>query len=77
MSSPRLVNKGGAAAYLGDSSIDTVDRLINTGQLPIVRLPVERGANGKGRAGVSRRVLIDVRDLDRLIDASKEVRGGA
>jgi hypothetical protein len=76
MIGPRLVDMAGAAAYISTSR-DTVERLVNTGRLPIVKLPVERAANGSGRAGVCRRVLIDVRDLDRIIDASKEVRGGA
>lgn len=72
----RLRDKQGAAEYLS-TSVDTIERLIQLGELPIVRLPVERAKNGKGRAGVCRRVLIDVRDLDRIIDASKEVRGDA
>jgi hypothetical protein len=76
VSGPRLRDKAGAAVYL-NASLDTIERLIQTGKLPIVRLPVERSSNGRGRAGVCRRVLIDVRDLDRIIDESKEVRGGA
>ena len=68
----RLRDKRGAAAYL-NTSVDTIERLIQIGKLPIVRLPVERAKNGKGRAGVHRRVLVDVRDLDRLVDESKEV----
>lgn len=71
---PRLVDRDGAAAYI-HSSVDTIDRAINAGVLPIVRLPVARHRKtGRGVAGVGRRVLIDVRDLDRLIDSSKETR---
>ena len=69
----RLRDKAGAAAYL-NTSIDTIERLIQLGKLPIVRLPVERAQNGKGRAGICRRILLDVRGLDRIIDESKEVR---
>lgn len=68
----RLCDREGAAAYLHVST-RTIDRLIDTGQLPVVRLPVERARHGNdGRLGTCRRVLIDVRDLDRLIDLSKE-----
>src|SRR5262245_46909321 len=67
----RLLDKDGAAEYLM-VSVDTLQRLIHTGAVPIVKLPVERAANGRGQAGVSRRVLIDVVDLDRLIERSKE-----
>ena len=69
----RLVDKDVAAQYLG-ISVDTVERLIHTGQLPIVKLPVERAKNGDGQVGASRRVLIDVRDLDALIERSKETQ---
>lgn len=69
----RLLDREAAADYLGTSS-DTVMRLISTGQLPIVKLPVERGVNGLGKVGISRRVLIDIRDLDLLIEQSKEIR---
>ena len=71
-SARRLRDKEGAAEYLS-TSVDTIERLIYSGKLPIVRLPVERAANGRGRVGACRRVLIDVRDLDRLVDESKEV----
>jgi hypothetical protein len=71
---PRLRDKAAAAEYLS-VSIDTVERLINTGKLPIVRLPVENRRESGTSAGVSKRVLIDVCDLDRIIDESKETRG--
>lgn len=67
----RLLDKDESSVYLG-ASIDTLKRLIQTGELPIVRLPAERERNGRGRPGACRRVLIDVRDLDDLIDRSKE-----
>jgi hypothetical protein len=73
---PRCVDKDGAAAYLG-VSVNTIVRLINAGVLPIVRLPVQRTESGLDPDGASRRVLIDVRDLDDLIDRNKENRGGA
>ncbi len=53
----RLVTVSDAAAILG-VSVATVRRLVWTGKLPVVRL--------------TRRLLVDVRDLDRLIEASKE-----
>jgi hypothetical protein len=71
---PRCVDREGAAQYLGVSE-DTIDRLRHTGQLPIVVLPVERhDETGLGVKGKSRRVLFDVRDLDSLIERSKETR---
>jgi len=72
-SRPRLLSREGAAEYMSTSS-RTVQRLIEAGKLPVVKLPVERGANGVGQAGVSRRVLIDRRDLDALIDNYKETQ---
>ena len=68
----RLIDKDVAGQYLGTST-DTVERLIQSGALPIVKLPVERADNGRGKMGSSRRVLIDVRDLDALIERSKEL----
>lgn len=67
----RLLDRDGAAGYM-QVSVSTIDRLINTGQLSVVRLPVERTVSGTGRVGTCRRILIDVRDLDSLIDRSKE-----
>ena len=67
----RLLDKAAAAEYLSVSTA-TIDRLIWSGQLPVVKLPVERAENSRGRVGTSRRVLIDVRDLDAIIDRSKE-----
>jgi hypothetical protein len=78
---PRLLDRDQAARYYGNVSTDTIDRLINLGLLPIVRLPVQRARkSGNGAVGVNRRVLIDLKDLDALIERSKETRtenGGA
>lgn len=68
---PRLVDREGAAQYYSTST-DTIDRLINAGLLPVVRLPVARARKGShGTPGANRRILIDVRDLDRLIERGK------
>jgi len=55
--SRRLVSLAEAAATLS-ISIATARRLVQSGKLPATRL--------------SRRVLVDVRDLDRLIERSKQ-----
>jgi len=69
---PRLVDRHGAAKYLGVGHT-TVDRLIQSGALAVVRLPVERHARTNvGIPGRTRRLLIDVRDLDALIERSRE-----
>ncbi len=60
---PRLLDRARAAAYLAVSR-DVVDGYISAGVLRRVRLP---GAAG----GDLRRVLLDVRDLDGLIERSK------
>jgi len=58
LASPRrLINLAQAAEVLG-VSIPSVRRLIWAGTLPIVRF--------------NRRLLIDLRDLDRLIDQAKD-----
>jgi excisionase family DNA binding protein len=67
----RLFDKTQAAEYMTVST-DTIERLIYAGALPVVKLPVERGRNNRGESGTSRRVLLDVNDLDRLIEQSKE-----
>ena len=69
---PRLLGRVEAAHYLGVSTA-SVDRLIDAQQLPVVRLPVANRRDGL-KVGVGRSVLIDRRDLDRLIDASKDRR---
>jgi excisionase family DNA binding protein len=55
--SRRLISLAEAATILS-VSIPTARRLISSGRLPATRL--------------SRRVLVDVKDLDRLIERSKE-----
>jgi hypothetical protein len=72
---PRCLDREQAAAYVG-VSVDLIDRLIHTGALPVVRLPVQRSRNtGRGVQGVNRRILLDVRDLDALVEKSKETCG--
>ena len=61
---PRLLDVGGAAAYLNVSSWSIRD-LIASGRLPRVRLPL-------GGDRELRRLLVDVRDLDNLVDVAKE-----
>lgn len=65
----RCLGRVEAARYLGVSTA-SIDRLIDVGKLPVVRLPVARRREG-AKVGVGRSVLIDRRDIDRLIDASK------
>ena len=68
----RCLNREDAAYYAGVSP-DTIDRLIGSGALRVVKYPVERAPNGHGRRnGALFRVLIDVRDLDLLIERSKQ-----
>ena len=72
---PRCLSRDAAAEYLSVSA-DMIDRLIHTGKLQPVRLPTERSRHtGRGKVGMSRRVLIDRRDLDQLIEDSKLQNG--
>ena len=73
---PRLLDRDGAAAYLSVSA-DTIDRLISTGALSIVRLPAARHRNGAAVAANCRRVLLDRLQLDRLVDQCRESTEGA
>ena len=69
---PRCLTKDQAAVYLG-VGVDTVERAVQAGVLPVVRLPVETDRKTKkGTPGRLAWVLIDVRDLDALIERSKE-----
>jgi excisionase family DNA binding protein len=69
---PRLIDRSEAARYLG-VSCDTLDRLIQTGQISVVRLPVERHRKtGRGVPGASRRILIDRVELDELCTRWRE-----
>ena len=71
---PRGLSREQGATYVG-CSVDMIDRLIHAGILPIIKLPVRRSrANtSEGVPGANRRILIDVKDLDALIERSKEV----
>jgi hypothetical protein len=70
---PRLVDFEQAAIYLS-ASRDTIERLVGVGELQIVALPVSRHKRtGAGvRGGECRRRLLDLHDLDRLIERSKQ-----
>jgi hypothetical protein len=72
-SAPRLLDRDAAAEYLS-ISVDTVDRLLQSGALHVVRLPVQRDRkSGLGVRGISRRILIDRHELDSLVDRCREV----
>ena len=66
----RLVDLEAAGAYLSISR-NSVRNLVFNGVLPAVRLPCPRAGDGRE----IRRLLIDRRDLDVLIDRSKESLG--
>ena len=69
---PRLLDREQAAAYLAVSP-DTLDRLLHTGVVSVVRLPVERHhKTGRGVPGAMRRILIDRNELDELIPQWRE-----
>ena len=69
---PRLFDRMGAARYLAVSA-DTIDRLIHSGAVSVVRLPVERHRRtGRGVPGTTRRILIDRAELDELIVTWRE-----
>ena len=62
----RVIGLSTAAEMLGVSRW-TVRRIIDTGDLPAVRLPGDRGT-------LRRRILVDVRDVEALIVRSKDLR---
>lgn len=64
----RLMDLRTAAAYLGCSYWTLRDLALN-GHVPIVRIPSPRAKDGRAM----RRILIDSRDLDMLIERWKEV----
>jgi hypothetical protein len=71
---PRCLDRAGAAGYLAVSE-DTIDRLIATGAIAVVRLPVARHRRtGAAVEGVNRRILIDRFELDALVERSRETR---
>ena len=61
---PRLVSIQGAAEYLG-VSYWAIRGMLDNGSLKRVRLP-------GGKAGDVRRVLVDIEDLKRMVDAMKD-----
>jgi excisionase family DNA binding protein len=61
-----------AAAYLGCSYWTLRDLVLN-GHIPAVRIPSPRAHDGR----TMRRILIDSRDLERLIERWKEVNNTA
>jgi hypothetical protein len=72
-SGPRLLDRDAAAEYLS-ISVDTVDRLLQSGALHVVRLPVQRDRKtGLGVRGTTRRILLDRHELDSLVDQCREV----
>jgi hypothetical protein len=64
---PRVLDLRTGAKYLGISYWSLRDLVLN-GHVPAVRLPCPRGGNGR----IMRRLLVDRRDLDALIDRSRE-----
>jgi len=68
---PRLLSIDEGAIYLGCSP-NTVRRLIETGQISIVRLPAVRDRRGAAHEGTNRRSLLDRIELDDLIPTWRE-----
>jgi len=64
---PRVVNLREGAKYCGISYWSLRDLVIH-GHVPAVRFPCPRSGNGH----IMRRLLVDRRDLDALIDRSRE-----
>ena len=64
---PRLLDLRAAGRYLG-MSYWTIRDLVQAGTVPTVRIPCPRARDGR----VIRRVLIDRRDLDALIERCRE-----
>jgi len=72
--SPRLVNMRQGAVILGCSFWTFRDYVLQ-GLIPVVELPPLRAREGERPKKTLRRVLIDIEDLDRFIEARKQ--GGA
>jgi excisionase family DNA binding protein len=68
----RLTDLHGAAEYLG-VSYWTVRDLVSAGEIPTVQPPAPTGRRGQRL----RRVLLDIRDLDAVIERWKTQRGNA
>lgn len=64
---PRLLDLKAAGAYLG-VSYWSARNLVDRGVLPKVELPICPRSDGR----VLRRILIDRKDLDALVEANKE-----
>jgi len=64
---PRVLNLRAGAKYLGISYWSLRD-LVLAGHVPAVRLPCPRARDGR----MMRRLLVDRRDLDALIERSRE-----
>jgi Helix-turn-helix domain len=66
---PRLLSARHAAAYLGVAQT-TMRALVASGRLR--RVSIDLGVTPHRKGGLLRRLLIDVRDLDALLERSKE-----
>lgn len=64
----RLLSVKQAAQYMG-VSYGTMMNMVTYGKVPKVRLPAPAGDNGDA----IRKILIDRRDLDNLIESCKEI----
>ena len=64
---PRVLDLRTGARYLGISYWSLRELVLN-GHVPAVRLPCPRTTNGR----IMRRLLVDRRDLDALIERSRE-----
>ena len=71
---PRLLGIPEVARYLGISEWSAREWVMS-GVVPQVTIALPNTA--KRRGGQCRRVLVDIADLDRLIEHSKECRKGA
>jgi hypothetical protein len=67
---PRLLDLRAGAKYIG-ISYWSLRELVLSGHVPAIRLPCPQGRSGR----IMRRVLVDRRDLDDLIERSRERHG--
>lgn len=67
---PRLLPLNHAAAYLGVSHF-TLREMLAAGALRPVEIPLPPDRRGRRKLGVVRKVLLDVRDLDALVERAK------
>lgn len=70
MMPPRGMSVPMTAAYMG-TSVDSVLRLINSGRLSLIKLPISRTGRGE-----LRRDICDREEVDRLMTECRETRGG-